>query len=91
MAATSSLQKARYSTEVEQEQEAAGPTGPCGDLNENVPHRLVYLNVCFTVGGLFRIDLEVWPCWRRRTTKWRIQKPTTGPVSLYAFIWDLKI
>jgi hypothetical protein len=26
----------------------------CGSLNENGSQRLIYLNACFSVGGLFR-------------------------------------
>lgn len=27
------------------------------------PCRLIYLSIWFLVGGLFRKDQEVWPCW----------------------------
>ena len=33
----------------------------CGSFTENGPHRLIYLNVGLSVGGLFRKDQEVWP------------------------------
>ena len=38
-------------------------------VNENGLHSNIYLNVWFPVGGLFRKDLEVWPCWRRSVTE----------------------
>lgn len=33
----------------------------CGGLNENNPHRLIYLNAVFSVG---RTVWEMWPGWR---------------------------
>ena len=40
----------------------------CGGPNGNGLCRLIYLNLWFPVGRLFRKDQEVWPCWRYDVT-----------------------